>query len=291
MGPKKRKIVEGQKTLFACGVSRPPQEQEATTATETSIELEETKKAQISRKFQTRWLESYKWLRYDAAKDEMTCDLCVQSSRVNVFTRGCNNFKTSTLADHIKSNDHQTALISPSLRSDMQKLQAKHHSAKEKAALVALRSVYWLVKENIPLSKFHSFIAFQKGVGVEDLAALTVSPGVSYVSDYAAHEFLKALSETIESDTKSALQNSPYVTVLADESTDRTITHRLVIYCQIIDIETMTPTTQFLTNIQLDSGTGAAVSSAIYSELEMRGVKAEKIMGLGTDGAAAMTGN
>ena len=42
-------------------------------------------------------------------------------------------------------------------------------SAKEKAALVALRSVYWLVKENIPLSKFQSFITFQKGMGVEDL--------------------------------------------------------------------------------------------------------------------------
>lgn len=119
---------------------------------------------------------------------------------------------------------------------------------------------------------------------------MSVSTGISYSSDYATHEFLQALSEVVETETQSTLRDSPYVTVLCDESTDRTVTHRLVLYCQTVNSSTMQPSTLYITNIKLDEGTGAAISAAIYQEMSKRGVDPDKILGLGTDGASAMTG-
>jgi hypothetical protein len=147
-----------------------------------------------------------------------------------------------------------------------------------------------MAKEGIALTKFRSLLNFLKSVGVKDLEMLSVSPGVNYDSDYAAHEFLTCISETIEQETTAVLKDSPCITALADESTDRTVTHRLIIYAQTVNKTSMQPWTMYLTNIELVDGTGAGISEAIYDEFEKRGIPKSKIMGLGTDGAAAMTG-
>lgn len=201
------------------------------------------------------------------------------------------NFKRSSLIDHIKSKDHRAALETPGLLKDRQKCEDTQHSAEHAAVLIALKSVYWLAVKNIPLSKFKSFIDFQKDVGVNALSGLAKSQGISYDSDYAMNEFLKSLSETIEIDTCEALKDSPFVTVLVDESTYRTVTHRLVIYCKIVNPSALQPSTLYIINVQLDQDTGAAVSAAIYEEMSKRGVNPDKILGLGTDGATAMTGD
>ncbi|XP_060556337.1 uncharacterized protein C17orf113-like [Ruditapes philippinarum] len=243
--------------------------------------------SKVPRSFQNKWLQAHKWLKFDTEKQLMFCTLCINDGRDNIFTQGCNNFRTSTFSDHVKSKDHQRSLAA--CKDDFKSVMNKHFSAKEEAVLLALKTVYYLVEENIPLSKFKSLVEFQKSVGVSGYNHLSVSDGISYESDYAGHEFLKAVSDTVETHTVQKLQKSPFVTLLCDESTDRTVTHRLVIYCQVLG-EDMFPETLYLCNIRLDEGTGAAISSALYKELEKRGIGPEKIMGLGTDGASAMTG-
>ena len=292
MASKKRiKLDNRQKSLFSCGVSHKSgrEPDQITTEDKTQPETEEKgpKKKEI-RSFHHEWLGTYKWLRFQDGK--MTCALCVAAKKDNVFTKGCSRFKTSSMLDHIRTHDHQMSLAVPNLIEDRERVVKKMFSQKEHAVVVALKSVLWMARENIPLSKFSSFIQFQRSVGV-DLSALAVSPGVSYESDYSVHEFLQALSDVIEEDTVNSLKDSPCVTVLCDESTDRTVTHRLVIYCQIINPTTMQPETRYITNIELPGGTGAAISSALYEEMGKRGVTPDKITGLGTDGASAMTGN
>lgn len=69
---------------------------------------------------------------------------------------------------------------------------------KEKAVKIALKVVYWMVKENIALVKYKPLIQLLKSVGVTDLDYLAPSEGISYDTDYAVHEFLDALNETVE---------------------------------------------------------------------------------------------
>ena len=56
----------------------------------------EPKAKAARRKFQSIWLEKYKWLRYDNTKG-MLCSICIECSKANPFTSGCTNFRTSTL--------------------------------------------------------------------------------------------------------------------------------------------------------------------------------------------------
>lgn len=87
------------------------------------------------------------------------------------------------------------------------------------------------------------------------------------------------------------MSKSPVITVLANESTDITVTKRLTIYAQITNPKNMLPSTEFVTNVKITEGTGAAISGKIIQQLKSFEISNPRnIMGLGSDGASAMTG-
>lgn len=59
-----------------------------------------------------------------------------------------------------------------------------------------------------------------KDLGIPKIACLKVSERVDYESYYAANEILTAISSQIDEDLNEKIQQSPFVTMLADESTD-----------------------------------------------------------------------
>lgn len=91
----------------------------------------------------------YPWLRYNENTNTMTCNLCLRSIQRNTFTFGNKNFKTSSLKDHIKSSDHQTAMIVHSLQENLKKSQDKQQSGKDSTVKIALKTMYWMAKEGI----------------------------------------------------------------------------------------------------------------------------------------------
>ena len=54
--------------------------------------------------------------------------------------------------------------------------------------------------------------------------------------------------------------------------------------------KTLKVKTRFLTNVQLNSGSGQAIADAIEKEMNSRGISPERIIALGSDGASVMTG-
>ena len=53
--------------------------------------------------------------------------------------------------------------------------------------------------------------------------------------------------------------NSPYISFLLDESKDIATHKKLVDYARVIDMETLTPSTHFVTNMKVESATGVAI--------------------------------
>ena len=102
---------------------------------------------------------------------------------------------------------------------------------------------------------------------------------------------MDAISSVIDHQVTSQINESPIVTILADESTDITVRHKLCINMRIVNPTTLAPKTLFLTNIRLKDGTGKGMFEAITKELHDRKITLSKVMGLGTDGASAMTGS
>ena len=130
---------------------------------------------------------------------------------------------------------------------------------------------------------------FLHDLGVEDLAILN-QKDLTYDSAYSATEILSCLADVAENEPQQNLDKSPYVTVLADESTDITNHKRLVIYAQTCDIKTMDPKTHFVTNIECLDATGQGIAYSIIEEFGKRDVTPKRIMSFGSDGAKVMTG-
>ena len=126
----------------------------------------------------------------------------------------------------------------------------KMMSESEKAVIVALKTVYWITKEQIAIHKYGSLVDFLKHFVTPNISSLVHAGNASYTSDTASVEFLEALSDVISKDVIERLQKSPVISLLADESTDCMVLKKPVLYARVID-ESFTPSTHFLANVQV----------------------------------------
>ncbi|XP_068708005.1 zinc finger protein 862-like [Montipora foliosa] len=100
-----------------------------------------------------------------------------------------------------------------------------------------------------------------------------------------------AIAEVIREKITKALQESPCISILVDESTDISVTKMLVIYARLVKLETFKPETRFVTNAHVADGTAATITESITKALNQRNVSLQKVTGLGSDGASVMTSN
>jgi len=165
----------------------------------------------------------------------------------------------------------------------------KVNSQQDKTALVLFKTTHWMAQEDIPLSKFGSLSGFMTEVGVPDLELLK-QKAVSYSSRYTATEILSSMTATLDVNLKKKLGESPFVTVLTDESTDISNHKRLVVYVQIVNPDTFAPCTHFVANKECRDATGVGIAKAIEDVMSELDVPLTKVMSMGSDGAAVMTG-
>ena len=70
---------------------------------------------------------------------------------------GCDNFRTSTLTRHLKTDDHQSILAVPKERTAMETVLQTAQSKEEIGINIAFKAVYWLAQENIAMAKYFFF--------------------------------------------------------------------------------------------------------------------------------------
>lgn len=230
-------------------------------------------------KFQTKWLKLNPWLTYDAEKDIMRCKLCIKCNFSNSMALGCNNFKTTTLTRHIDSSDHKRALRAETERENLEKTINKMDSKEYSGIILCMKVVYWMTKEGIAMTKYRSLMGLLKNLNTPNMEVLNVGDAVNYTSYNSACEFLAAVSEDIDIEVTKKLQKSPVITIMTDESTDIVVHHKLCITARIVDPVTLTPSTMFLTDLRITSGTGAAIFDAIKSHLSTRNIDISKVTG------------
>ena len=244
------------------------------------------------RKFQDRWLKDYSWLEYDRDKNFMSGRLCIKHNKQNALTGLNNNFKTTTLNRHADSVDHKESVEADQLRGQLQKSVDKVMSDQESAVVVAIKAAYFLAQEGMPISKHGNILDFLSESNCPHVEHLKCTKTVTYESDKAGAEMISSIASVIRKKVDCLMINSPYISFLLDESTDIATHKKLVVYARVIDMETFTPSTHFVTNMKVESATGVA----IYNELkyvmnqQSRVIPPSKVLGLGTDGAKVMTG-
>ena len=167
-------------------------------------------KAGEKRDFQPRWLQQHHWLRYDKSQNKVICKLCSKIGAKNALSLGTDNFKTSTLYRHTTHKDHQRALIAPKEGKNFKQAVNKVLTNEEKGITTALKMVYWLTQEGMPLSKYGSMLRFMKSCETPYLENLKVSDTIDYSSYDTAKGLLEALSNVIDTDTTEKMKDSQH---------------------------------------------------------------------------------
>ena len=113
-----------------------PSTQTATESDQQKLSEKEGQKVKEKRPrvFQQNWKVLHTWLIYEDGA--MFCSLCPEAGCKNPFSqKGCINFKTSALTEHVAGQDHREALCVP----------AQQKNAKKKR-----KKSWWLQKKKVP---------------------------------------------------------------------------------------------------------------------------------------------
>ena len=248
------------------------------------------KKRKYDHHFRQKWLGMFTWLNYDGK--QMTCSICMEQKKSNAFTNGCTNFRTSTLSRHADSTDHRFAVKEDLQKKNLVSVTHKAIAKKTEAAVSAMRCVYWLAKEGLPISKYESLVKFCKLQGCTALNDLDSGKNATYLSWQTAEEILEAIVEVIVGDIDEQLKACKFMSVMIDESTDITVTKKLVIYGRTVT-DNLEQQTFFLGNIPFNDAhiNAKMVFEKLKTFLQSRGVEIhDKIYGFGSDGASIMVG-
>ncbi len=203
-------------------------------------------KATPSRTFQATWARGRPFIVYNKDENLMYCSICRDARKNNAMAKGTNNFRSSTVERHIECQDHQLLVNSSKGKHDFQVVSEKAHSKQEEAVMIALKCVFWLVKEDLPLHKYTSLMTFLRELKVPNIESLYITDKLKYESETSAYGMLEALSNVIDKSLTSKLQNSPTITLLTDESTDIVVNHKLAINVTVVDPLTLAPKTHFV---------------------------------------------
>ena len=104
------------------------------------------------RKSQNKWLTLWPWLSFDG--EAVFCKIFVKHGKKNTMTTGCKTFKTSSLTRHEELTDHKVAVSAVELSA----VVSKAFSEEDEAMIKAMKVVYWLASENLPLAKYESLM-------------------------------------------------------------------------------------------------------------------------------------
>ena len=170
-------------------------------------------------------------------------------------------------------------------------MKAREKLTENPGVTAAMKTVFWMAQEDIPLKKYSSLVDFLKIQGCQDLKKIEVSKNATYHSRSSAEEFQSSIAQVIEEDQLAVIKKSPCFSILIDESTDISVSKRMIVYIRVVN-QDFVPQTLFLENICIDDVKSSAdvLFKHLIQCLSEKGLDINKCLGFGSDGASVMTG-
>ena len=181
------------------------------------------------------WKQEFKWMDI-SGDDGMVCTLCRKFSRrpqksvpgkAVWVDMPCKTVRRSALVLHQDSKSHHEAVeIEISLQASkkdggVERALDTVISAQRKAFVGALKCMYFLNKQEIAhTTNFIPLLNLAKSLGVQNLTDLFVGRSAAYRSERFIQEIVSALGEVIKQNIVTAMQQSDFVVLMVDETTD-----------------------------------------------------------------------
>ncbi|XP_069122177.1 zinc finger protein 862-like [Argopecten irradians] len=228
----------------------------------------------------------------DNVVDEIWCGLCrdyaTGSERTSTFVTGNSVVKKDGVKYHKESASHKACLSRKSAAS--KKLLGQPTPMQEsllkmdKELLVKMKKLFvtafYVATNERPFTDFPKLLQLQKVNGL--------SIGDTYINDKAGKEFVKQIAEVYFDDLKLAMQNSPFISIYSDGSTDRTESEKETILVKLI--EASYPVIKFLKLEEPENTKASGILGAVDKAFSDFGIPDyhQKTVGYCSDGAASV---
>ena len=193
---------------------------------------------------------------------------------------GSNRLKRCVLQEHEKTHAHKHALTAVKQKNRTAEAILQELQRNDKALVNLFRVMLCLAREDLAILKFDVLCSLVGKCGAQILN--------SYRNNHSGSEILQTLATTLTADLIACVRQSPFLSILVDESTDVSVHKQMILYLRYLG--QTGPVTQFGSILQLQDGTASTISAAIRHQLTEWGVHIAHIVGLGSDGASVMTG-
>lgn len=120
----------------------------------------------------------------------------------------------------------------------------------------------------------------------KDIGSEYIDTGHNYLTDKSAKQFVSSIASQIKLDSINSLQKSRFISVLADGSTDFTMTEQYTVLDRCI--ENGFPVTKLVSILSVESANADGVLNGINEGLEQVEIDKRKIVCANFDGAAVM---
>ena len=139
-------------------------------------------------------------------------------------------------------------------------------------------------------TNFSKLVELVVSCGSENLKFFKEKMGKNamYTSHVAVAEFVEALGTWVEESLLKRLQQASYYSLMADECTDITFVEEMSIFCRWE--EKGIPEEHFLEIVHLSQANAESIYSAVVECLKERQLQINRIVGMGFDGASAISG-
>ena len=109
----------------------------------------------------------------------MFCYFCRKSKEIHRFAsaEGCTHFRALTLQRHKDCKEDGNAVNEEAMRDMFSNTQRRLFREQSQAILIAMRAVYWLVKEDKATVKYDSLLNFLVEVGPKSVTCKSVRVG------------------------------------------------------------------------------------------------------------------
>ena len=261
------------------------------------------KKARIDRNdrdpdrpFQDAWLQDDEfkdWLEIDA-DGYVRCGACIRCDKnTNLGLQGgkpvSDPWKRTQLTQHC-GDKHKDAIRQRNEdREAARNLKTSRLNALKSvcsALGVIIRLVYWLCLEGVAMLKLASLYDMVRNLPVVPSSVKLLPP--MYSNAARCREFVMALSTAIKQELWADISNSPFVSVLIDESTDISTSENLIIY--FIYVKDGLAVASYISLVHATAVDAESITESLLTFFAENGLNTNKIIGFCSDGASVMTG-
>ena len=131
------------------------------------------------------------------------------------------------------------------------------------AVTAAMKCLYWLAKNEVAhTTKYQPLLQLFQHLNCPFVESLGLGANATYTSEMIIQEFVTVMASQVEKETLCCFQDSPYVALMCNESTDISVLKQLVLYGRYLD-ETGGVQTAFLQIKDLFNGTVETIDGEV----------------------------